>query len=49
MEKLQKIICEFGIKHVIYAQHFKGLDEELFTTGMKDRILWSASGHGMEL
>lgn len=49
MEKIQKIIHELGIKHAIYTQHFKDLDEEIFTTGMKYCILRSASGHGMEL
>lgn len=38
------IICKLGMKHAIYTQHFRGLDEELFSYGMKDHILQSGSG-----
>lgn len=37
--KITKIILELGIKHVIYTQHFRGPDEELFTAGMKHHYL----------
>lgn len=39
----KEIVCEFGIKHTIYAQHFRGPDE-LYSSDMKDHILESATG-----
>ena len=44
MEELQEIICELGIKHAIYGQHFRGPDEELFPSGMKGCVLQLALG-----
>lgn len=39
MEELQDILPELGTKHAIYAEHYRGPDNELFTAAMKDTIL----------
>lgn len=45
MGELQEIICELGMKHAIYTQHFGGPGEELFSSGRKALILQSALEH----
>lgn len=48
IEELQESIGEVGIRNVIYAQHFRGPDQQLFTPGMKDAMLQSSLS-GMDL
>lgn len=44
MEKLQDVLRKLGMKPTIYAQHYRGPDNELFTAGMKNTALQSAPG-----
>lgn len=38
MEDLQDLLRELSMKHAVYADHYQGPDNELFTAGMKDTM-----------
>lgn len=49
VKELHDIVCEPGMKHAMYAQHFRSPDRELFSSGGKARISEPALGHGSRL
>lgn len=45
MEELQDILWALAMKHAISSDNFAGPDNETFTVGMKETILYITPNH----